>query len=225
MSNSSRTRWTVGIMLCAAALIFTALVCVVDVQPIGPLEGKVGFAGINGPVHEALPYHAGWYQVSKILGYLALVAAAAFAALGCVQLFRERSLKKVDPRFLALAGLYIAVAVLYVLFQKLALNHRPVLLGAEPEPSYPSTHTLLGCCLFISAGMVMGQEPASPLISRLLLLVPCLLAVMTVIARLLSGVHWLTDILGGLLISAALLTLFQAGLCTLRERRGNGTPV
>ena len=221
MSNQSRTLWTVGVMLCAAAMIFTALVCVVDLEPIGPQESMVGFAGVNGPIAKTLVYRQGWYTASKLLGYLALLTAAAFTVLGVIQLARERALQKVDPRILSLMGLYAAVVVLYVLFEKLALNYRPVMLEAELEASYPSTHTLLGCCIFLSAGMVMSQEPASPLFSVLLRGIPLLLAALTVLSRLLSGVHWFTDIIGGLLISAALLTLFRAAMCTLGEKRSN----
>ena len=46
--------------------------------------------------------------------------------------------------------------------------------------------------------------------------------VLTVAARLLSGVHWVTDILGGLLISAALLCLATALLQKYSKEKQEG---
>ena len=219
MNQRSRVLWTVGVMLAALSLIFTALVCVVDVQPIGPEGSRVGFAGINGALNQRLGYRHGWYTISKVLGILALLTAAGFAVLGLVQLIRERDLRKVDPRILALAGLYAAVLVLYVLFDKLALNVRPLVLDKGLEPSYPSTHTLLGCCLFGSAGLVLSREPIDRRLALGCKVLFWILALLTVLSRLLSGVHWFTDILGGLLISGTLLTFFAAALAALSERR------
>ena len=44
-----------------------------------------------------------------------------------------------------------------------------------------------------------------------------------VFGRLFSGVHWLTDILGGVLISSALLFIFSAVIGALNKNKGSGS--
>ena len=45
-----------------------------------------------------------------------------------------------------------------------------------------------------------------------------LLIVVTVVGRLLSGVHWFTDILAGRLLSSALVMLYFSALTWLEEK-------
>lgn len=205
------------------ALLFILLIGVllnVDVAPIGPEETKVGLSSVNKAVADALGYRENFYSISKYLGYAVLLTAACFALAGLWQLIQRKSLSKVDSDFIALAGLYAAVAVMYLLFEKVVINCRPVILPGEvhPEPSFPSTHTMLACTIMGSAMMVLGGFVKNEKL-RLLLQICCgALLCGTVVFRLLSGVHWLTDILGGLLLSATLLFLFSGLRDVLRKR-------
>ena len=207
MKNSRRLT---APLLTAAALLFTVLVKLVDVQPIGPDASSVGFAAVNGAVSDALGVQLLWYDLSQGLGFLAIAVCLFFAAMGVYQLIREKSLKRVDRHILALGGLYAVTAVLYVLFDKIALNYRPVLENGELEPSYPSSHTMLSLVVFGSAAWLIWRYFAEEKPKKILTCIALLLMAVTVVSRLLSGFHWLTDILGGLLISAALLSWFTA---------------
>ena len=197
-------------VLSVIAVIFTILVVTVDVAPIGLMESKVGFAGINGRAAQALPFNKGWYTLSKVVGILALLVAAGFAVVGVMQLIQEKSLRRVDRMILALGVLYLIVLVLYVSFNKLALNYRPVDLGEGLEPSYPSTHTLLAFCILGSAMMAIDSVFASPRVCLVFRIAFAVGIVLIVVGRLLSGVHWVSDIVGGVLISSALLLFFAA---------------
>lgn len=147
-----------------------------------------------------------WYDITDWLGIAAILTALFFALAGLVQLIKRRSLLKVDREILALGGLYIIVIGLYVLFEKVIINYRPIIMpgSTHPEASFPSSHTMLVCIIMGSAAMLLGKYK---LCTALRIMCLSVIAV-TVIGRLIAGVHWFTDILGGILISITLLSVF-----------------
>ena len=213
-----RTQKT-AICLTAAALLFTVLIKLVDVQQIGPNGSSVGFAALNGAVANALGVRLFWYDVSETLGYLAILVCLFFAALGIYQLIKGKSLKAVDPRILILGGLYALTVVLYVLFDKFALNYRPVLENGVLEPSYPSSHTMLSLVAFGSAYLLVSRYFREEKPRRIISAAALVLLFLTVLSRLLSGFHWLTDIIGALLISGALLGWFSVLIGVVKGRK------
>ena len=203
----------ISLVLFLAVLL---LVRTVDVAAIGPEGTSVGLSGVNGAVHEATGFRMALFQITEYLGYLAIALAGFFACVGLVQLLRRRSLKRVDAEILTLAALYVLLAVIYVLFEKVVINYRPIVMPGDsaPEASFPSSHTMLACVIFVSAAMLVPRYVRSRSVGVPLMLLLTLLSVVTVVLRLLSGVHWLTDIVAGALISDALLELFAAVLGT-----------
>jgi len=202
------------IMAVCSALLFILLivaVTTVDVAPVGPADTSVGLSTVNESFRYMIGTSDSWYKISKYLGYAALATAACFALLGLYQLV-NRGLKGVDPSLFVLCGLYAVVALLYVFFNKVAVNYRPVLEAGQtvPESSFPSTHTMLACTIFGSTFMVLPRFVKNDGLLRVLRVLCIVALVLTVFARLLSGVHWVTDILGGLLISMALLAVTAA---------------
>ena len=171
---------------------------------------RVGFSSLNVPVSDSLGYSDLWFSLSKYLGYLCILLGAACACVFAVQLVRTRSIRKVDHDAKAAVFLIALFVVFYLLFELLHVNNRPVIVDpAEwPEASYPSTHTLMGVMLAGGTGMFLqkrlgaGRGTAAAWAAGVL-------GALTVVTRLLSGVHWLTDILGGLLLGAASLLLFR----------------
>ena len=144
--------------------------------------------------------------------YLAIAAAGAFALIGVVQVFKRKSLLKVDKKLMALGGLYAAMAVMYVLFEMVVVNYRPVIeAGAESvEASFPSSHTMLVCVIMGGAFIILGDYVKNKGLRIALQGIAVAVALLTVIGRLLSGVHWLTDIIGGVFISLTLVILYAA---------------
>lgn len=197
------------------ALAFVALIvslCTYDVAPIGPEGTEIGFSSLNGAVHGSLGTSDAWYKISELLGYLAIAAAGAFALIGVVQVFKRKSLLKVDKKLMALGGLYAAMAVMYVLFEMVVVNYRPVIeAGAESvEASFPSSHTMLVCVIMGGAFIILGDYVKNKGLRIALQGIAVAVALLTVIGRLLSGVHWLTDIIGGVFISLTLVILYAA---------------
>lgn len=217
----SQTKLNVIITSCLflAFIIFTILVKCVDVQAIGPLGSKVGLAGINEAVFKVFGVNQTIYNVTEILGYLTFLIIAFFAGLGVYQLIKGKSIKKVDYKILALGGFYVVVLLFYVLFEVIVVNYRPVLIEGELEASYPSSHTMLSICVVSSAMIVLTEMlNGKKAITITVVAVGYALILITVIGRLLSGVHWFTDVFGGVLLSFALIMLFYTATEFLRNK-------
>ncbi len=196
-------------ILYAVFVLFTISVTAIDVMPIGPEGSLVGFASVNGPFHELTGVNMFWYKESEVLGYAALLSCAFFGLFGLVQIIKRKSLLKVDRDLLYLGIYYVVVLAFYVLFEKVIINYRPVILKEGLEASYPSSHTMLTVCT-MSAAMLQIKRRASDIRVKALLMTLCSLVMAgTLIGRLLSGVHWLTDIIGALLLSVALVYTYR----------------
>lgn len=194
-----------------AFVIFSLLIRVFDVQPAGPQGSKIGLAGLNTAVHQFFGEHIFWYELTQIFGYLALAVAAVFAVTGLVQLIKRHSLVKVDKKLLMLGIVYIVLIALYVLFEKIPFNYRPVILDPEQglEPSYPSTHTLLILTIFGTAFSLVKDYIKNQKLLVIVKLFCLIIIALTIIGRLVCGVHWFTDIIGGVLLSIFLISLYK----------------
>lgn len=188
-----------------------------DVAAIGAGGTDVGFSTINMKVHELTGVHTEWYEITNYIGYLAIAVCLVFALVGLVQLIKRRSLIAVDREILALGGMFVLDILAYVLFEKFIVNYRPVYMDGsfEPEASFPSSHTLLGLTVMIATAMIIGKYVKSKGLASLIRVVCVVIALVCVAGRLYSGVHWLTDIVGGVLLSVTFLLLFAAA-------KGNG---
>ena len=191
-------------------IIFTLLVKLVDVQAAGAEASLIGFAGLNTAVFQLLGTNHFAYLATQLFGLLAILTAAVFAVLGFLQLIKRKSLLKVDREILMAGIIYILVIFLYILFEKLAINYRPVVLDEGLEASYPSTHTMLILTILGTAIPLAGKYIKNPKFALTVKLICILIIWLTVIFRLISGVHWFTDIIGGVLISLCLIRLYKA---------------
>ncbi|PKL26191.1 MAG: phosphoesterase PA-phosphatase [Spirochaetae bacterium HGW-Spirochaetae-3] len=199
---------TAGLFL--AFILFTLVVRNVDVRPVGPEGSSVGLATVNRLVSDRVGVTLFWYNLTDWLGLVAILVACGFAALGLYQLVTRGSLKRVDPDVLLLGAFYLAVIGCYVLFETLVVNYRPVLLHGSLEASYPSSHVVVVVCIMVTAMTQFRRRVRNGRLLRALNLFCVLVVAVTVLGRLVSGVHWLTDILGGLILSAALVALYRA---------------
>ena len=204
-----KTAFAAAILLGAFAL-WTAAVCHLDVRPIGPRHSSVGFAALNGFVHQLTGVHMGLYTLTDWLGLIPLAFMLGFAILGLIQLIRRKRLCRVDRSLLVLGGFYLLVIAAYLFFESFVINYRPVLIEGYLEASYPSSTTLLVLCVIPTAGMQLNARIRHPQVRRVVLSVMTVFMICMVVGRLLSGVHWLTDIIGGILLSAGLVMAYAA---------------
>lgn len=190
-------------------ILWTLLISIVDEQPIGPRGSTVGFATINGRFHELTGVHMTLYHITDWLGLVPVAFGFGFAIVGLVQWIKRKHILKVDYSILVLGGYYIIVLAVYLFFEEVVVNYRPVLISGYLEASYPSSTTLLVLCVMPTANMQLNNRIKNHNLRRI---VSCAIKVFTafmVIGRLLSGVHWLTDIVGGVLLSGGLVAFYQ----------------
>ncbi len=193
-----------------AFIAWTALVRYVDVQAIGPNGSAVGLASVNGPFHRLTGVHMQLYTVTDWLGLVPLLVALGFALLGLMQAIKRRGLLRADPDLWMLGGFYIAVLAAYVLFEKNVINYRPALIDGVLEASYPSSTTLLTLCVMPTAMMQLHQRIKNRTVRLAVLSAALAFTVFMVMGRTISGVHWLTDIIGGVLLSGGLITMYYS---------------
>ena len=203
-----------------AFIVLIVLVSVWNVAPIGPEGTEIGLSSINKATHDALGVSEIWYDVTEIFGYVAIATVAVFGLIGVYQIIKRKSIFKVDKKLIALVGLYCLMALAYVLFEIVAVNYRPIIMPGDlhVEASFPSSHTMLVCVIMGSAFVILKDYVKNNALRIALQYVSLAIAALTVAGRLLSGVHWLTDIIGGFLISLALVTLYSA-VCDLAEKK------
>lgn len=199
------------------AILFTILVQVVDVQAIGPNESLVGFATINQLVFDTLKTNDTLYHLTEWVGILPIFIALLYALVGFGELIKTKDLRKVDKNLLSLAVFYIVVIGVYVLFEIYEVNYRPILMDGVLEASYPSSHTMMAICI-CGSSLFISKRIFKTQFAKGLNLLSILVMIFLVVGRLVSGVHWFTDILGGILISGALLMIFYTVIDSFKEK-------
>ena len=189
--------------------VWSALVSFVDVKAIGPNGSEVGFATVNGFFHKLTGVNFELYNLTDWLGLVPVVFGFGFAVLGLCQWIKRRNILKVDFSILALGGFYIVTLFFYLFFEEVALNYRPVLIGGYLEASYPSSTTLLVLCVMPTALMQLNLRIKNKVLRTLVTVLIAAFTVFMVVGRLISGVHWLSDIIGGVLLSTGLVVLYR----------------
>lgn len=220
--EKTKKLYIITAILLIVSIAYIILVKTVDVQSIGPvnpetgIKSEVGFATVNNSFKELVGESDTWYKITKYSGYVALLLAAGYGVYGFLQLLKNKSIFKVDKRILALGAFYVVVIAIYVLFEIFIVNYRPVLEeSGELEASFPSSHTVLAICVCGSSMMVSKYFVKNKKVKFVMDAFAGILLVVTLGGRLISGVHWLSDIIGGIIISACLLTAFSAAINTI----------
>ena len=150
-----------------------------------------------------------WYHITDWLGLVPIFMAMAYALIGFIQLIKRKSLFKVDKEIIILGLFYIVVISIYIFFEKVIVNYRPILMNGFLEASYPSSHTLMTICL-CGSSIIVNKKLFNNKITKLMNILSLVIILITVIGRLISGVHWFTDIIGGIFIGGSLLmTLYS----------------
>ena len=210
MEKKNKKSLALGVGLVVAFVVWTVLVRYVDVRAIGPEASSVGFASLNGFVHELTGVNWLLYTVTDWLGIVPITVSLGFAILGLVQLIKRKNLWKVDLSILALGVFYTVVMAAYVFFETVVVNYRPTLIDGYLEASYPSSTTMLVMCVMPTAAMQLKVRIKNILLGRCAIVAIVAFTAFMVIGRLISGVHWITDIIGGALLSAGLVTIYYS---------------
>ena len=210
MKKKNKKTLVWGASLLSEFVLWTVLVRFVDVQMIGPEESSVGFATLNRYVHNLIGVNMSLYTITDWLGLVPISVAFGFAVLGLVQWIKRKSLLKVDQSILTLGGFYIVVMAVYILFEIVVINYRPTLINGYLEASYPSSTTMLVMCVMPTAIIQFRTRIKNDLLRRCVMFTITVFIAFMVIGRLVSGVHWITDIIGGALLSTAIVLMYYA---------------
>ena len=199
-----------ALVMLLLSVIWTVTAGVADVSAIGPMGSSVGLSTLNAAVRDLVGVRMELYELTDILDLVPIAVALGYAIVGAAQLIGRRSLWRVDRRILALGGLYIALGVVFVGFELMPLNYRPVLIEGVLEASYPSSTTLLVMTVIPAFLVDVATRVKKKRIFWVIFAVAAAFCAFVVAARILSGVHWFSDVIGGLLISAALVLSYSA---------------
>ena len=190
-------------------LIWTILVCCVDLQPVGPKDSIVGFSGMNQFVHQLLGVHMWLYVITDWLSLIPVGFMMGFAVLGLVQWIRRTKLTKVDKDILMLGCFYLIVLSMYLFFEEFVINYRPVLINGYLEASYPSSTTLLVMTVMGTAKLQLKHRINNETLNYCVCIGIYIFSKLMVIGRLVSGVHWFSDIVGSMLLSVGLIKIYE----------------
>ena len=209
MKKQTKNNFFAAVGLLASFVLWTVAVRFVDVRAIGPRNSSVGFATVNGFFHNLTGVNMTLYTVTDWLGLVPIAVCFGFAMLGLAQWIKRKRLLKVDHSIRMLGMFYLAVMAVYILFEYVVVNRRPVLIDGYLEASYPSSTTLLVLCVMPTALMQLNSRIKNDFFRRMVAVGIVLFILFMVIGRLISGVHWLTDIVGGALLSAGLVMIYR----------------
>jgi len=92
------------------------------------------------------------------------------------------------------------------------VNFRPIFIEGELEASYPSSTTLLVLSVMPTLIFQADRRCKKKGLKQAVRILTIVFSAFMVIGRLVCGVHWLTDILGGLVLSMGLFLLYKAAV-------------
>ena len=209
MKETKRKELLAGIILLVAFVLWTVLIRNIDVQKAGPNGTEIGFATINVWFHRLTGVHMLVYKITDWLGLVPIIICMCFGVLGLVQLIKRRSILRVDPDILLLGIYYVLVIACYLIFEMIPINYRPILINGNLEASYPSSTTLLVLSVMPTLKYQSDRRIANPMTRKSIVLFVIVFSSFMVIGRLISGVHWATDIAGSIFLSSGLFMIYR----------------
>ena len=207
-----------GLLFLSVFVLFTVSLLFVDVRAVGPQGSTVGFGTLNATLHRFFGVNRTLYEITDWLGLVPIALCFCFALLGLCQWIRRKRLLSADRSLLVLGGYYLVVMAAYFFFETVVINYRPVLIDGYLESSYPSSTTLLVLCVIPTTVMQLSARIKNVALRRPLSASLSIFLVFMVLGRLLSGVHWATDILGSCLLSTALVSFYRAAVRKAEDR-------
>ena len=195
----------IGSILLTLFIVFTILLKVVDVKD--NIEGlTIGFYSFNHYFFNLIGVNLTLDLFSDLLFYLTLASACGVGVIASIQLIKRKSLLKVDVDLLTLLVSFGLLVAIYIFFEVVVINYRPI----EPEASYPSSHVFLSTFILLSLTHVVRYmiDDNHRVIRNIVITLIYVVLGLLVIFRIMSGAHWMSDILGALMLSSGLYFLY-----------------
>ena len=210
MKHNEKRTFLWGCVYIVGFAVWTAMILIVDVQPLGQNGTNIGFATWNLWFHQLTGVHMNIYNITDWLGLVPIFVCVMFGIMGLIQLIQRRSLRKVDYDIIILGIYYVIVIAAFILFEMIPINYRPILIEGVMEASYPSSTTLLVLSVMPTLIFQANRRLKNEVRKKMITISTMVFSVFMVIGRLIAGVHWFTDIVGGILLSAGLFYIYKA---------------
>lgn len=217
MKKNGKKQLITGVSFMLVFVIWTWLIQKVDVLPVGQKGTDVGFAAFNCWFHKLTGVHMGLYTITDWLGLVPVFVCIVFGGIGLWQLIKRKNLFKVDTDLIYLGIYYVIVIFGYLFFEMCPINYRPILIEGILEASYPSSTTLLVLSVMPTLVLQANRRIENRYLKRIIYAFTIVFSVFMVIGRLVSGVHWFTDIMGAVFLSTGLLYLYKAVVLILSD--------
>ncbi len=214
-----RKLFSVGLILIAEFVFWTILILTIDVQPVGANGTDVGFSTLNCLFHKLTGVHLSIYYITDWLGLVPIFCCMIYGTVGFVQLIKRKSLFKVDYDIIALGVYYVIVIFGYLIFEMISINYRPILIDGIMETSYPSSTTLLVLSVMPTVIFQIDRRIKNRVVRRIITSSTILFSLFMLIGRTIAGVHWLTDIIGSVFLSAGLFLIYYANVLRLDKKQ------
>ena len=209
MKTNEKTTLITGIILIFAFAVWTMLIQIIDVQAVGINNTNIGFATFNTWFHSLTGANMTLYTITDWLGLVPVFVGVCFGFLGFIQLIKRKNLLKVDFDIRVLGVYYIIVVFCYLIFEMIPINYRPTFINGFAEASYPSSTTLLVLGVMPTLIFQANRRIKSDKIKKIICVTTVLFSAFMVVGRLISGVHWITDIVGSILLSMGLFYIYK----------------
>ncbi len=98
------------------------------------------------------------------------------------------------------------------------INYRPILINGLMEASYPSSTTLLVLSVMPTLSFQAKRRMKNRGIRNLMHAFSISFSMFMVIGRTVAGVHWLTDIVGSIILSMGLYLIYQSSVLLLKTK-------
>ena len=209
MKTNKRLFFT-GMAFIILFALWTVLIQIIDVKSIGVNGTDVGFATINSRFHSLIGVNMTLYSITDWAGLVPIFVCMLFGVTGLFQAVKRKSLIKVDSDIIILGVYYVIVILCYLIFEMIPVNYRPILINGIMEASYPSSTTLLVLCVMPTLAFQVKNRLKNETFKRIICIMTILFSFFMVAGRLISGVHWVTDIIGSVFLSEGLYNLYKA---------------
>ncbi|MGN0661278.1 MAG: phosphatase PAP2 family protein [Oscillospiraceae bacterium] len=212
MKNNGKKLLSIGIITVVIFALWTALIQIVDVQPVGQNGTNIGFASLNLWFHRLTGVYMTVYTITDWLGLVPIFICMIFGGIGFVQLVKRKNLFKVDFDIILLGIYYIIVISGYLFFEMIPINYRPILIEGFMEASYPSSTTLVVLSVMPTLSFQVNRRVKNAAIKKVINMFVILFSLFMVIGRTVAGVHWLTDIIGSIILSTGLYLIYKSSV-------------
>lgn len=195
---------TAGIISLCCLLGFIVLLIVVKTVNVktNALGIEVGLYSINNSLLPSVSITE-FGSLSDILMLISFVFFGIVGLMGISEFLKKRSLRKVNHIYYLYVCMLLLIVIIYLFFEIVTVNYRPILIDGVKEASFPSSHIFITSSLVLCSCYVFSKYIGKNY-SKSLYIISIIMIIFVTFGRLLSKNHWFTDCIAGLLISFVL---------------------